>query len=213
MNLSVIIPAFNEEIYIAKSIASALANSPLEVLVIDGGSGDHTVEISMAMGARVIKSQGRSRAIQMNLGARSARGDVFLFLHADTILPQHYTDAVFQAITSGKYWGFFDFGLDNLCIRFRLLELGVAFRSRILGLSYGDQGMFVTREFFERLGGFDETAAMEDLDFLLRARRISKPCLMRKKIMTSARRWEKDGFWRVTLQNQVKLIRFFLSER
>lgn len=211
MELSVIIPAFNEERYIASSISSALADSPLEVLVIDGGSEDRTVEISMAMGARVIKSQGRGRAIQMNSGARSARGDVFLFLHADTILPQHYADAVFQAITSGKDWGFFDFGLDTPGLRFRFLELCVAFRSRILGLSYGDQGMFVTREFFERLGGFDETTAMEDLDFLLRARRISKPCLVREKVMTSARRWEQDGFWRVTLQNQVKLIRF-LSE-
>lgn len=213
MKLSVIIPAVNEEGCIARSISSALACSPLEILVIDGESKDRTAEISKAMGAQVIKSRVRGRAVQMNLGAHVAKGDVLLFLHADTILPQNYMDAISHAISNHHQWGFFSFGLDAAGLCFRLLEMGVAIRSRIFGLSYGDQAMFVTTDFFKQIGRFNEQTALEDLDFLFRARRMAKPCLLREQILTSARRWQQNGFFRVTLQHQIQLIRFLLGIR
>lgn len=211
MNLSVIIPAVNEEDLITASISSALADAPLEVLVVDGGSVDRTQAIAKTLGAVVFQSPKPGRAIQMNLGARQAKGDVLLFLHADTILPQNYSKSIEQAITSGNNWGFFRFSLNIQSLRFRMLEMCVLLRSWFLGLSYGDQAMFVTKEFFEYIGGFNEKAALEDLDFLLRARRIYRPYLLREQVITSARRWNQHGFWKVTLQNQIKLMQFLLG--
>lgn len=211
MNLSVIIPALNEETSITASISSALAEAPMEVLVVDGGSVDRTQTLAKALGAVVLQSPKPGRGIQMNLGARQAKGDVLLFLHADTILPPNYSNSIAQAITYGKDFGFFKFVLNIHDFHFRILETCVQLRSRILGLSYGDQAMFVTKEFFERMNGFDDKATLEDLDFLLRARRISTPCLLQEQVITSARRWERYGFWKVTLQNQIRLIQFLLG--
>lgn len=211
MDLSVIIPAFNEEASIAASISSALAQNPLEVIVVDGGSLDRTRELAMTLGAVVLQSPSRGRAVQMNLGARQAKGDTLLFLHADTILASNYLKSIEQVITSGNQWGFFEFALNDNGLCFRALEIGVKLRSRIFGFSYGDQAMFATREFFERLGGFDEKVTLEDLDFLLRARRICRPCLLKEQAVTSARRWKRHGFWTVTLQHQIRLIQFLLK--
>ncbi len=211
MALSVIIPTLNEEDSIAASISSALAGAPLEVLVVDGGSLDRTQVIARAMGATVFQSARPGRAIQMNLGARQAKSNVLLFLHADTILPQNYSNSIAQAIERKKEWGFFKFALNAHSLHFRLLEICVLLRSHIFRLFYGDQAMFVTKEFFEHMGGFHETAALEDLDFLLRGMRVSQPCLLKERVVTSARRWNQHGFWRVTLQNQIKLIRFLLE--
>jgi rSAM/selenodomain-associated transferase 2 len=188
--VSIIIPTFNEATTVREA-AAALApwQDQSEIIVVDGGSADGTVEIARACGLRVLGAS-RGRGSQMNLGARSARGDVFLFLHADTRLPPEALTVIaaalarpevcggnFSLIFEGSTWG------ARLLTRlYPLLRLG--------GMCYGDSGIFVRRSAFEAVGGYREIPLFEDCDLYARLRRVGRFVRLPARATTSSRRFE-----------------------
>jgi rSAM/selenodomain-associated transferase 2 len=200
MKLSIIMPVLDEaaEIGAALTALAAYRARGVEVIVADGGSRDGTSALAQPLADHVIASS-RGRGEQMNAGAAASRGDVLLFLHADTRLPENADRLVLDGLSkSGKIWGRFD-------VRFDGGGLGpIAFmmnwRSRATGIATGDQAMFVTRAAFEHAGGFPEIALMEDLALSARLKRYARPIALRARVTTSARRWRKHGVLRTILR-------------
>jgi rSAM/selenodomain-associated transferase 2 len=197
LRLSIIVPVLNEAAVIADTL-DALA--PLraqghDVIVADGGSSDGTPGL-LAGRADTVLDAPRGRATQMNAGAARARGDVLLFLHADTRLPPQADALVARALQRGTDWGRFDVRIAG---RSRLLPLIAALmnlRSRLTGIATGDQAIFVRRALFERIGGFADIALMEDIDLSRRLRAQGSPACLRERVVTSGRRWDTHGVWR-----------------
>lgn len=202
---SIIIPALNEAAHIAVAVTRALATDPLEVLVIDGGSHDATPEFARQAGGTVFESPS-GRAAQMNVGAKRARGDVLLFLHADSWLP---ADALNQIETAmDDSWvggGAFRQRIEADGRAYRLLEFGNALRAGWLKIPYGDQGIFLRRDLFEELGGYPDVRFMEDVLLMRSLRRRTRIVLLPGPIHTSARRWQKHGILRQTVRNWLLL--------
>ncbi|MEX1042527.1 MAG: TIGR04283 family arsenosugar biosynthesis glycosyltransferase [Pirellulaceae bacterium] len=206
--ISVIIAALNEREMIAGAIRSAWDAGAAEVLVADGGSTDPTASLAAQAGAVVIACP-PGRAHQQNLAARSAHGDVLLFLHADARLPADglrsitdHPDAVF---------GGFRQRISAPGVGFRLLEWGNYQRAKWLGLVYGDQAIFVARETFERVGGFPELPLMEDYVLSQTLRREAWPRMLPGPVTTSPRRWLRFGILRQTWRNWWIILRFHLG--
>ncbi len=198
--LSIIVPVFDEAGCIAASL-DALA--PLrarghELIVVDGGSRDASVALSRER-ADVVLEAPRGRARQMNAGAAQARGQVLLFLHADTLLPAPADAAIARAINGGALWGRFDVHIDGRSKLFPLIATLMNQRSRWSGIATGDQALFVERALFERIGGFADQPLMEDIELSRRLRRIGRPACLRERVLTSGRRWEQHGVWRTIL--------------
>ena len=198
--LSIIVPVFDEAGCIAASL-DALA--PLrarghELIVVDGGSSDGTADLSRARADAVFDAP-RGRARQMNAGAAQARGQVLLFLHADTLLPAQPDAAIARAIDGGALWGRFDVRIAGRSRLFPLIAALMNHRSRWTGIATGDQAMFVERALFERIGGFKELPLMEDIELSRRLRAIGRPACLRERVLTSGRRWERNGVWRTVL--------------
>jgi uncharacterized protein len=204
--ISIIIPAVNEAEHIGKTIGSALSGAAVEVIVVDGGSRDGTAEVARRHGARVLDSA-RGRGIQMNAGAAAARGEVLLFLHADTRLPMGYLPHVRRMLSRpGTVAGAFALGIDSSNPLFRIHEAVANFRSRARQMPYGDQGIFLLRRTFESIGGVAPVALMEDLDLVRRLRRIGQIHIANGRIRTSPRRWLRFGLLKTSLLNQVLVI-------
>ncbi|MFO1324697.1 MAG: TIGR04283 family arsenosugar biosynthesis glycosyltransferase [Burkholderiales bacterium] len=200
MRLSIIVPALEESATITATLAALqpLRAQGHEVIVVDGGSRDATLLIARLL-ADVAFAGRRGRALQMNAGAARARGDVLLFLHADSLLPAGAAQAVERARAAQRAprWGRFDVAIDG---RPRVLKLVAAMmnvRSRLTGIATGDQGMFVDRALFERVGGFPPIPLMEDIALSKALKRAAgRPACLRERITTSGRRWEARGPWR-----------------
>lgn len=204
--VSVIVPARNEAGGISATLDRVVNNAGSEVLVVDGGSEDNTVDIARKAGARCLRSA-PGRAAQMNAGAVEARGDILLFLHADTLLPPDYRDHVESALAGeGVIAGAFRLAFDDPRLSLRLIASGANLRSRYRQLPYGDQALFLRRETFECLGGFRELPVMEDYDFVRRLRRRGRVALTPAHVKTSARRWLAHGIWRTTLTHQCMVL-------
>ena len=210
--LSIILPALNE----AAGIVSALeALAPLraggvEVIVVDGGSTDRSVELAEALADRVLKAP-RGRASQMNAGAAMARGGVLLFLHADTRLPQGAGSLVAQAIAGGQHWGRFDVRIEGRSAWLPLVAAMMNRRSRLTGIATGDQAVFVSRAAFAAAGGFPDIPLMEDIELSRRLLRTGRPACLAARVTTSGRRWEAHGVWRTILRMWWLRLRFFLG--
>lgn len=210
--LSIIVPALNEAASIAGTLRSLqpLRARGTEVIVVDGGSADGTAQLASPLADRVLASP-RGRAIQMNCGAAAARGEMLVFLHADTRLPADADCHVRNAFANPeRCWGRFDVAIEG---RSRLLP-PIAFlmnwRSRLTGIATGDQAIFATREAFLRAGGFPEIALMEDVAFSKRMKKLSAPAPLRAVAVTSGRRWERHGVLRtVLLMWRLRLAYFF----
>jgi len=211
--LSIIIPALDEEAAIGATLRALEGVPGCEIIVADGGSRDATRAIAAAHEGVGCIACARGRAAQMNAGAAAARGDIFLFLHADSILAAAAAARLADALAARPEspGGAFRFALDSRRARYRLIELGVSIRTRLFHLPYGDQGLFARRAAFEALGGFRELSRGEDLDFVLRLRRLGPLYFPRDTIVTSARRWERDGFARTTLSNWRCLARLAMG--
>jgi rSAM/selenodomain-associated transferase 2 len=209
--ISVIIPTLNEEASISAVLESIARSDEVEIIVVDGGSEDNTVESAGLFGATVMVSEaGRGR--QMNFGAARASGKVLLFLHADTILPNGWIDHVLGSLNRpGVIAGAFEFGTDGRGWQIKLIEKLANFRAKKWQLPYGDQGIFLTTEVFLRLGGFPEMPIMEDFELLRRLKRHGRIHIAPTAVMTSARRWDNLGVWRVTLINQVIIAGYLLG--
>ncbi|NNG02229.1 MAG: DUF2064 domain-containing protein [Desulfobacteraceae bacterium] len=200
--ISVIIPALNEAEGIARTISMA-ADPNAEIIVVDGQSSDHTVAEATAGKARVLTAP-RGRARQLNAGARQARGQVLLFLHADTRLPENYIHWIFDALLDKScVMGAFRFGTDSSRLGMRIIEFAANIRSVIFKLPYGDQAFFMKRSQFERSGGFPEVPIAEDLFFARRMAVAGNINITAARIITSARRWERVGILRTTLINYL----------
>jgi rSAM/selenodomain-associated transferase 2 len=199
--LSIVIPCLDE----AQGIAAALdALAPLrrrgtEVIVVDGGSADDTRAIAAGR-ADLVLTSARGRAVQMNAGAARACGDVLLFLHADTALPQDADTLLRDALAqSAASWGRFDVAIRGRHPLLRVIAAAMNLRSRWTGIATGDQAIFVLRRIFDRAGGYPPIALMEDVALSEKLRRTGRPVCIRERAVTSGRRWEEHGVVRTVL--------------
>ncbi len=199
--LSIIVPTLNEADGIVGHLAplQPLRQRGTEVIVVDGRSTDGTVALAAPWVNVVVPGQ-RGRAAQMNAGARLARGNVLLFLHADTKLPESADLLIAQACgDEGRVWGRFDIAIEALHPLLRVVAWSMNWRSRLTGIATGDQAMFVRRRAFETVGGFPELPLMEDIALSRKLKSIGRPRCLRERAITSGRRWEKRGVLRTIL--------------
>jgi rSAM/selenodomain-associated transferase 2 len=198
VSLSVIVPTLDEAAEIEATLARARTGD-VELIVADGGSRDETVAIASRLADQVVLGE-RGRAAQMNRGARVARGDILLFLHADTWLPADFPAAMRRAIAGGAIGGRFDVELRGTHPLLPLIARLINLRSRWSRIYTGDQAIFVRREAFEQLGGFPAIPLMEDIAFSAALRRLGPTAALHERVSTSARRWEKSGVIRTVLR-------------
>jgi rSAM/selenodomain-associated transferase 2 len=196
-SISVVIPTLDEERMVAGAIRSVRAQA--EVLVVDGGSHDATCTVARAEGARVLLC-GPGRGQQLALGAREARGDWIVFLHADTRLEAGWAEEL-RTLPTTVVGGAFRFALDSRRRRYRLVEAGVSLRCRLFQLPYGDQAIFVRRGVPERIGGIPTLPLMEDVALVRRLRGAGPLGFPAARAFTSPRQWEDGGFVATTLRN------------
>ena len=199
--LSIVMPVLNE----AAGLGAALqALAPfkahgVQLIIADGGSNDGTAALAHAAGATVVVAP-RGRALQMNAGAAHASAGVLLFLHADTVLPNHADQLIAQALATGQtLWGRFDVRIAGQLPMLRVVAGFMNLRSRLSGIATGDQAIFMTRAAFDAVGGFPAQPLMEDIEICKRLRVLSRPACLRAKVTTSGRRWETRGVWRTVL--------------
>jgi rSAM/selenodomain-associated transferase 2 len=199
--LSVVIPGLDEADNLARLLPELGAHcAEAELIVVDGGSADATREIvGRCPGARYLCS-GRGRARQMNAGARAARGDTLLFLHADTRLPPAAAAAIARALSDpGVIGGRFDVRFSNDRWPFRVIAAFMNWRSRLTRIATGDQAIFVRRAAFDALGGYPDLPLMEDVELCRRLKRLGRIVCLRQRVTTSARKWEQEGIVRTIL--------------
>jgi len=199
MTLAIIIPALNEADNIRKTLGSlqAMRARGVSVIVVDGGSTDATTTLAAAMADLVIPSA-EGRAIQMNAGAAASTDDRLLFLHADSILPPDADQHIATALESGQCWGRFDIRITGGQFMLAVISWFMNRRSRLTGIATGDQGLFMTRQAYEAVGGFPVQSLMEDVEMCKRLKRahMTGPALLAGRITTSGRRWQTHGIWR-----------------
>jgi rSAM/selenodomain-associated transferase 2 len=196
MRLSVIVPTLDEQATIASTLAHARRPGEVELVVVDGGSTDGTVDAARLLADRVLESP-RGRAAQMNAGAAAARGAVLLFLHADTRLPDDYPALVAEALAPADVvGGRFDVRLDAPGLAYRAIERLIGLRSRLTGVATGDQAIFVRRDAFARIGGYPPIPLMEDIALCRALKRAGRMVALRDEVITSARRWQREGLVR-----------------
>lgn len=206
--LSIVLPVLNEAAQIESRLQAlaSLRAAGVEIIVADGGSDDETVALAAPHCDIVILAL-RGRASQMNAGAAKARGDVLLFLHADTRLPDGAMALVLEGLAQSRAaWGRFDVRIEGRSRLLPVVAMLMNLRSRLTGIATGDQAMFVRRQTFEALGGFPDLALMEDIAISRALKAISKPLCLRAKGVTSGRRWDQNGalrtialMWRLRL--------------
>jgi rSAM/selenodomain-associated transferase 2 len=215
--ISIIIPVLNEIKTIEATLASTYTSTNIEVIVVDGGSIDGTLDLVQSLGIKVLSSPA-GRARQMNAGALVATGDILLFLHADTQLPPEFDMMIRTVMQSPNsagskvaVAGAFELQIDAPAIGLRSIERGVNWRSRFLQLPYGDQAIFLRSKTFDRIGGFLELPIMEDFDLVCRLKRLGYITIIPVPVITSARRWLKKGIVKTTLINQVIIFAYLLG--
>lgn len=213
MKLSIIIPILNESDNLKELIPFFLNHEKkddLEVIVVDGGSQDDSIQTALDLGVKGVKSEVCSRAFQMNLGASQAKGEILYFVHADTrVIPSFFEDIV-HAVNSGFPVGCFAYSFDSDS---RLLKLNSWF-TQFNGLlsGGGDQTLFVKRELFEALGGFDEYyCIMEDFELVRRLKKKHSFHVIPKKITVSARKYKTNSWLRVQVANLIVFALFFFK--
>lgn len=211
MLISVIIPTLNEELNLPATLRSLAERSDVELIVVDGGSTDRTVELAQRFTPYVFVTR-PGRAQQMNAGAKHATGDILLFLHADTLLSPGSLDEIQRHIVSdGAVGGAFDLHIDSPSRLYKFVAKVSSYRSCLLRLPYGDQGIFVWRQVFEALGGFPEIPIMEDIAFCRRLRRAGRLTFISSGLITSGRRWSANGVLKTTFVNWWVTLCFFLG--
>jgi rSAM/selenodomain-associated transferase 2 len=199
MTLSVVVPVLEEESAIGAALVAARQPLVAELIVVDGGSRDGTVRVAQSLADRVLQAP-RGRARQMNAGAAVARGDVLLFLHADTRLPRGYPGAVARALADrAAVGGRFDLRLDAEGLTYRLTEHLINLRSRLSGVATGDQAIFVRHDAFDHVGGYPPLPLMEDIALCRTLKRTGRLVALRETVVTSARRWQRHGLARTIL--------------
>jgi rSAM/selenodomain-associated transferase 2/rSAM/selenodomain-associated transferase 1 len=209
--LSIIIPTLNEAERIKGTITQLQQSKELEIVVVDGGSRDNTVELARLLGARVLQTDA-SKAVQMNAGAAASVGDVLLFLHADTRLPDNFDTKVMAAVSQNGFCaGAFSLGIGSDVRGLRFIERVANWRSRFFQMPYGDQALFVCRDLFDEIGGFPDLPIMEDFEFIRRLRRRGKISILPACVRTSPRRYLNLGIFKTWCLNQIIIVAYYLG--
>jgi rSAM/selenodomain-associated transferase 2/rSAM/selenodomain-associated transferase 1 len=192
ISISIIIPVFNESRHLKQNLqrlyASFAGLASVEVIICDGGSTDHSIQIARQFPCQITTSR-PGRSYQMNAASKLAVGDWLLFLHADTALPPDWT----SELSNSRHWGFFQVQLSGQNWFFRVIEKAINLRSRLSSVGTGDQALFFKRTLFRSLDGFPSIPIMEDIVICKKARRLHKPRIALHPVLTSSRRWEKNG--------------------
>ena len=214
-SLSIVVPTLNEAPGIVSFLQplQPLRARGVEIILVDGGSDDGTAAAATPLVDRVVSSR-RGRAAQMNAGAAVCSGDVLLFLHADCTLPEKADHLILLGLASSRrHWGRFDVRLSGAPILLRLVERAMNLRSRLTAICTGDQGLFVERTLFARSGGFPDIELMEDVALSSTLRKSGRPLCLPFALVTSSRRWEKNGIWRtIFLMWRLRLAYFLGTE-
>jgi len=222
--ISVILPTLNEERSVERSVRSCLGKTKgrgtnVEVVVVDGGSRDDTVRRARRAGARVVSAE-RGRGLQQDVGSKAASGDLILFLHADSELPEGYDALLHDTVRKAsrerqrsEVWGAFaELRIRSKGPLLRVVEFGVKQRTKLLHKPYGDQCLFFHRDAYESCGGFKRVPFMEDYDVVHRQRRRGiPPILLDGRVTTSGRRWKERGVLPVFLLNQALILSWHLG--
>ena len=191
--ISIIIPVLNEE----KKLPDLLNHLQVfrkqghELIIVDGGSDDNSLMLAQMSADNVLVSR-KGRAVQMNSGASVAKGDVLLFLHSDTFLPEAAFNMIENHVQE-SFWGRFDVRLSSNKFIFRIIEFFINVRSRLTSINTGDQAIFIKSQLFTTVGGFPEIALMEDIAISKKLKKIISPICLKQKVITSSRRWESRG--------------------
>ncbi len=213
--ISIIIPTLHEGPIINQTIGSIFAlpfDGEVEVIVVDGSPDGETLNTIRNNEVQKILSK-KGRAHQMNKGAANARGEILLFLHADTELPENALNTISSVMHKGDFvGGAFDLGIQSDRPIFRLIEMAVSLRSRCTGIPYGDQAIFIRKEYFHSTGDFKEIPLMEDVELMRRIKKNGdKIYIIPEKVRTSPRRWEKEGPIYCTLRNWVLITLYSMG--
>jgi rSAM/selenodomain-associated transferase 2 len=213
--LSLIIPVWGEAKSINENIKQVReldAGGIAEIIAVDGDPGGSTISAIRDEGVRTAIAQ-KGRARQMNHGAALANGDVLLFLHADTLLPSNAFALIRAAMNDKRFvGGAFDLGFDTSRKIFKITESYVFLRTRLTRIPFGDQAIFMRRDFFEKIGGYRDIPIMEDVELMKRIRKRADPiCIIPAKVRTSVRRYEREGVLRCTLRNWLVQVSYALG--
>jgi len=209
--ISIIVPVLNEAATLTATLHPLVGAPDSELIIVDGGSQDGTVNVAGQFTGQVFKGA-RGRGNQMNFGALQARGDILLFLHGDTALPASALDMIRRALDDDMVaGGAFRLRFASTGRALKIIAWGANLRSRLFGLPYGDQALFVRRSAFEGIGGFSPWPLMEDVDLVRRLKRTGRMVLLPEAVTTSARRWEREGVLWTTIRNSLLLLGFRLG--
>ncbi len=209
--ISIIIITLNEEELIDGILLLLRGISDIEIIVSDGGSIDRTCRVAGKYTNKVIRGE-RGRGVQLNAGAALATGDILWFLHADSIPPLNFKYHIFNTLEKpGVAGGAFTLEIDSNLSSLKFITKVVSLRSMLSRIPYGDQGLFVKREVFEKVNGYKNIPLMEDIDFGMRLKKEGRIEILKQKIKTCARAWERDGVMRTTLRNWGYVTLFFMG--
>ena len=216
-SLSIIIPVLRESGIIHQTLSrlrTLQGSSDVEIIVVDGDPLLSTIHAIDAPGV-IAAAAGRGRALQMNHGARMASSGILLFLHADTCLPPDALLRISAALEDERLVaGAFDLGITSSRPVFRITERYVALRTRLTRIPFGDQAIFIRRDYFRQIGGYREIPLMEDVELMARIRkRRDRICIIAEQAMTSARRWEQEGIFFCPCRNWALLLLYLLGVR
>lgn len=209
--LCIVVPVLDEAPTLATRLQAlqTYRQRGARVVVVDGGSQDDTLEIARQHADLALLAP-RGRAAQMNAGAAACPADVLLFLHADTVLPEHADVLVRRATLGPFFWGRFDVRIDSPRPLLRVVSTMMNLRSRWTGIATGDQALFVRHDLFRQVGGFPELPLMEDIAISRALKAHGPPACLRERVTTSARRWERHGVWRtIFLMWRLRAAYFF----
>lgn len=208
LSFSIIIPTFNEADNIYSCLqALQVYKHNCEIIMVDGGSTDNTTKIALPLVDKIIISA-KGRARQMNTGAKHARGKMLIFLHADTFLPEQ----ALKLIPLSHLWGRFDIQLQGQSRLLIIISIFMNWRSRLTGISTGDQTLFINKTLFDKVNGYSDIALMEDIDLCSKLKKLIPPLCLKAKVTSSARRWEKFGLLKTVLLMWSLRLRFFFGE-
>jgi len=205
--VSCIIPVYNEEKLIGSTLDNLSRFEGLEIIVVDGGSSDRSRDVINTYPVTSISSP-KGRSHQMNVGAAVAKGSILLFLHADCILEPGALEAVSEAIGQGSIGGCFTQEINGRNIFYRSIEFSGNIRAKIAKVFYGDQGIFVRKDAFLKIGGFDSVVLFEDVIFSRKLKKVGKVCVLNSKVYAEPRRWKTQGIVKATLINWLVTVGF-----
>lgn len=212
---SIVIPVLHESDRInslIENIEGLTGDGGHEVIVVDGSPTKDTIRaIDNENIIKLISLKGRAR--QMNAGASIAKGEILIFLHADTELPCNALKTINSAMAQGRYvGGAFELGIDSHKVEFKILARWASLRCRLTGIPYGDQAIFIKRDYFHSLGGYRDIPLMEDVELMRRIkRRGDKICIVPEQVKTSPRRWEEEGFAYVNVRNAFLFLSYIFG--